>query len=276
MAIMDADYFQTPSNMLGYDYSDITPIRMGALEIKLSEDPELIMAAQQLRYEVFYEEGDAIASPAAELMRIDRDLFDTVADHLLVIDHEAEDGPQVVGTYRLLRKSAAAKLGGFYTSHEYDIGALERTGKNLLELGRSCVHKNYRTKKVMDLLWRGLASYVRHYDIDFMFGCASFPGVEIDKYRETFSYLYHHHMSRMEIRPKALPNQFVPLNWMKAEDINPKRAIMAAPPLIKGYLRVGAVVGDGAVVDSQFSTVDVCIIVETQAMSDRYYNHFIK
>ncbi|WP_235914029.1 GNAT family N-acetyltransferase [Curvivirga aplysinae] len=276
MAILDADFQYMPEGHTFADVSGFEPIRMGNLEISITEDPEVIYAAQQLRYEVFYEEGNATPSSSAKIMRLDRDRFDAVAEHLVVIDHDHAEGEKVVGTYRLLRKTHANKLGGFYTSHEYDIGALVGTGKNLLELGRSCVHRDYRNKKVMDLLWRGLAEYVLQYDIDFMFGCASFQGVEIDRYRETLSYLHHFHMARMEIRPRALPNQYVPMNWMPMEEIDPKRAIKAAPPLIKGYLRAGAVVGDGAVVDQQFDTTDICIIVETERMSNRYKKHYIK
>ncbi len=276
MAVSENQYQYSMTKPLVGGLPAIESIRIGDLEVCLSDDPELILAAQQLRYEVFYEEGNAQSSNFQKILRLDQDLFDTTADHLLVIDHGADDGRQVVGTYRLLRQEAADKLGGFYTSHEFDIGGLQTTGNNLLELGRSCVHKDYRTKKVMDILWHGLAAYIQNYNIDFMFGCASFPGVKIDKYHETFSYLYHHHLARSAIRPKALENQFIPLNWMNTRDLDVKRAIKNTPPLIKGYLRTGAVIGDGAVIDSQFGTVDICILIEIQSIAERYSKHYMR
>lgn len=259
------------------------PIRQGNFELMVTRDPALIQAAQALRYQVFYEEGGACATAASLQSHLDQDMYDPLADHLIVIDHGGSLGggvkpfrlhPKLVGTYRLIRSEKAALLGGYYSAGEFDLSRLIASGKRLLELGRSCVHRDYRNRQVMDLLWRGLSSYIRHHKIDAMFGCASFPGVEIDALRETFSYLHHYHRADEKIRPMALPDRYIPMNWHGIEDIDPIRVLRQAPPLIKGYLRVGAVVGDGAVIDPQFQTTDICIIVETDRIPSRYQKRY--
>ncbi|MEO0392582.1 MAG: GNAT family N-acyltransferase [Pseudomonadota bacterium] len=250
-------------------------LRLGRLGARLATSDQDIEAVQSLRYQVFYEE--MAAKPDAEMAAAKRDIdaFDPHADHLMVIDHERGDGAgEVVGTYRLMRREIAAKAGQFYSVDEYDIAPLIGQDGDILELGRSCVHADYRDRPTMQLLWRGLAAYVFHYDIGLMFGCASFPGVDPDEHAMAFSYLYHHHMAPEGLRPMAVQDRYVDMNRMPADQIDEKQALNDLPPLIKGYMRLGAKFGDGAVIDPQFHTTDVCVVVKTDTVTTKYYDHY--
>jgi putative hemolysin len=247
----------------------LSDIRVGSLEARLARTPEEIDAAQALRYRVFYEEMTAVPTPEMRARKRDFDAFDAICDHLLVLDH-AREGGAVVGTYRLLRRSVADREGGFYSADEYDIAKIVAHPGEILELGRSCVDARYRSRATMQLLWRGNAAYVLHYDITLMFGCASLPGTDPDKLALPLSYLYHKHLAPPEIRPRALAERYVDMNRLPADAIDIRAAIATLPPLIKGYLRLGGFVGDGAVVDYQFSTTDVSIVVKTDWVTAKY------
>ena len=250
-------------------------IRAGSLEIRLAEAPSEVHSAQALRYAVFYEE--MAAKPSAEMAarRMDFDAFDGVADHLLVIDNARGHGAAgVVGTYRLIRREAAERIGGFYTADEYDIAPILNYSGQVLELGRSCVHADYRTGQIMQLLWRGIAAYVFQHDIELMFGCASFPGTEPDELALPLSYLYHYHLAPPALRTRAVASRFVDMQRLAADAIDQRAALSRIPPLIKGYLRLGGVIGDGAVIDHQFHTTDVCVVVKTDLVTERYYRHY--
>ena len=230
---------------------------------------------QALRYRVFYEEMGAIADVAARVARRDRDAFDQVADHLLVLDHAIGPGPEgVVGTYRLIQPDAAAKLGRFYSAEEYDITPVMNFPGQMLELGRSCVDAGYRNRAVMQLLWRGIAAYVFQHQIDLMFGCASLPGIDPEALGEELTYLFHYHLAPPALRLRALPNRYVEMLRLDPDGLDRRRAIAKLPPLIKGYLRLGAFVGDGAVIDRQFNTTDVAVVVKTDLVTDKYYRHY--
>jgi len=261
-----------------------TPVRAGALEVRLAASDAEIDAAQALRYRVFYEEMQARPSAKVAASRRDRDTFDAYCDHLLVIDERRGTGADgVVGTYRLLRRAVAMRSGGFYTATEFDIGPLLAHPGEILELGRSCVDPAYRTRPTMQLLWRGIASYVFQNNIKVMFGCASLPGTDPKALAVPLSYLHHYHLAPPPLRARALPDRYVDMNLLPHGDIDPeaavaqfdsRAAIAALPPLIKGYLRLGGLVGDGAVIDPQFNTTDVCLIVVTDRITDKYFNHY--
>lgn len=243
----------------------------GSLEVRLARTPEEVDAAQALRYRVFYEEMAADPSPEMAARARDFDGFDTYCDHLLVIDHERGAGAgRVVGTYRLLRRSVAEAHGGFYSATEYDIRAITTQPGELLELGRSCVDAAYRNRATMTLLWRGNAAYVLHYDIPLMFGCASFPGTDPAGHAHPLSYLHHHHLAPAALRPRARAEHYVSMDLMPREAVDAKAALKAIPPLIKGYLRLNGFVGDGAVIDRQWGSVDVSIVVKTDLVTRRY------
>ena len=254
------------------DEKPFGPIRSGHLLARLAANDADIEAAQALRYRVFYDEMGAHPNAEAARTRIDSDAFDSYCDHLLVIDEAA--GNKVVGTYRVMRRGAAKAKGGFYTQSEYDIRPLLALPGEILELGRSCVDAAYRTRLTMNLLWQTIAAYVFHYDISVMFGCASLSGTDIDAHASALSYLYHHHLAPPAFRPRALPDQYVDMRRMPREAVDVKAVLSVLPPLVKGYLRLGGFVGDGAVVDKQFNTTDVSIIVKTDLVTEKYSRHY--
>lgn len=245
------------------------------VSVRLANSPEEVKAAQRLRYNVFYEEYQAVADAKTAASKMDVDEYDAVTDHLVVLDETLPPGPgQIVGTYRLLRREVAEKFGRFYTSGEYDIQPLLSSGAVLLELGRSCVLPQYRTRPVLQKLWQGIAHYVAEYRIGLMFGCASLHGTDIDVLTPQLSYLYHYHLATPELCPRALPERYIDMNRMKKEDIDAKSVFVSLPPLVKGYMRLGATIGDGAVVDHQFNTTDVCIVMPTHLVTEKYLKHY--
>jgi putative hemolysin len=230
---------------------------------------------QSLRWKIFYEEMGATPSAQALALARDVDAFDAVADHLLVLDHAIGPGPEgVVGTYRLIQQDAAEAIGRFYSDEEYDLAPLVSFPGKLLELGRSCVALPYRGRAVMQLLWRGIAAYVFRHQIDLMFGCASLPSTDPDQWAAELTYLYYNHLAPPALRPRALAGRYVEMRRMDPEDLDVRRAQSSLPPLIKGYLRLGGFIGDGAVIDTQFNTVDVAIVVKSDLVTDRYYRHY--
>lgn len=245
------------------------------VSVRIAENKNEIEAAQRLRYKVFYEEYHAEPSEKIKSLKRDIDQYDDIADHMIVIDENIKDkDSRVVGTYRLLRHDVANLNGGFYTGSEYNIKPLLDSGCNLLELGRSCVLPEYRTKPIIQLLWKGISSYITNHNIDVLFGCGSIHETDISKISESLAYLYHYHLSHDGLRPCALRGQYVDMNLHSIDEINVKRAFNALPPLIKGYIRLGAKVGDGAVIDPVFKTTDVCIVLETEQIASRYKNHY--
>ncbi len=261
--------------------------RIGDLEVRLAQGRKDIQRAQRLRYEVFYEEMSATPSMIAGMRRLDQDPYDAVCDHLLVVDRSNEFAspdawsrtrrPKVVGTYRVLRQEVAQRSLGFYTAGEYDIGSLiaaKSPRYRFMELGRSCVLRPYRTKRSVELLWHGLWTYVREHKVDVMLGCASFEGTDPDQHAMALSFLHHHALAPAEWRCRAHDRLYVPMNRMAKSEVNVKAALKALPPLIKGYLRLGAFVGDGAVIDRQFGTTDVLIVLPVENIDPRYFEHF--
>ena len=247
----------------------------GTFGVRLATTPAEIDAVQALRWHVFYEEMGAVADATTAASQRDRDAFDAVADHLLVLDHARGEGAQaVVGCYRLIRTAAAARIGRFYSADEYDLSRVLAFPGEVLELGRSCVHADYRNRAVMQLLWRGIAAYVFLHEIRLMFGCASLPGTDPDAVAPELTYLYRHHLAPEAIRPVALQRRRVAMDRLGTAPLDTRAALAALPPLIKGYLRLGGFVGDGAVIDCAFNTVDVAIVVKTDLVTDRYFRHY--
>jgi len=180
----------------------------------------------------------------------------------------------VVGTYRFIRREMAARGGGFYSASEYDLGAICAYPGEILELGRSCTDASARTGPAAKLMWRGIAAYVFHHRIEVMFGCASLHGTDPDALALPLAYLHHFHSAPPDLRTRALDERYVPMNRMPKEAIDPEAVQAVLPPLIKGYLRLGGFVGDGAVIDRPFNTIDVSIVVKTDLVTGRYYRHY--
>jgi len=252
-------------------------VRSRDLHIRLAETEEEVAAAQRLRYRVFVEEVGA--RPSEEMARSGRefDEFDAFCDHLLIFDAAAAPPPgRVVATYRFLRREQARRAGRFYTQGEYDVSPLLDYPGEIMELGRSCVDRDYRTGGNMQLLWRGIAAYVLHFRVDLLFGCASLRGTDVAALAQPLAYLHHHHLAPAGLRPRALAERYVDMNLLPAEAIDAKAALHSLPPLVKGYLRLGGFVGDGAVVDPEFGTTDVCVVVKTDVVTDKYRRHLTR
>lgn len=255
----------------------ISQLNLKNVEVRLAKDKEEIRAAQHLRYRVFYEEYKAIPDEETAREKRDFDHFDPISDHLVVIDRSIDDpDEQIVGTYRMLRQEMADKHGSFYTSEEYDLTPLMNCGQSLLELGRSCVLADYRTRPVLQMLWEGIVDYLLSHNVGLMFGCASFHGTDIDALSRQLSYLYHYHLAPPELRPRALEERYVDMNIIPREEIEERTFFNELPALIKGYIRLGAYIGDGAVIDHQFNTTDVCIVLPTKKVSARYRRHYAR
>jgi putative hemolysin len=249
----------------------------GDLQVRLAASPDDLAAAQALRYDVFYREMAAQASPEMAAIGRDFDFYDDYCDMLLVIDQSLPDEANVVGTYRLLRQEVAPAAGGFYTESEFDISALTRQFRpdwRGLELGRSCVHRDYRNQATIQLLWRGIGQYIATHRIGYMFGCASLPGTDPQALALPLSFLYHRCLAPADLRVRALPERYTAMDLIPADRLDDRAAIKVLPPLIKGYLRLGCHIGDGAVVDHQFGTTDVCIILPVERIQSRYFSHF--
>lgn len=252
--------------------------RIGNLETRLARSAAEVDAAQSVRYKVFVEEMKAQVTPEAHRRRRDADRWDSICDHLLVLDTsiEGDTQEQIVGTYRLLRQDVAERAGGFYSASEFAIDALlaRHPGKRFMELGRSCVLPEYRTKRTVELLWQGNWAYALKYGVDAMFGCGSFPGVVPEEHALALSFLHHSLLARGDWAVAAQPELYRTMDLMPSEAINPKKALAALPPLIKGYMRLGAMVGEGAVVDHAFCTTDVLIVLPISNISGRYINYY--
>lgn len=262
---------------------DTTPLgRLGSLEVRLAARRKEVRRAQRVRYDVFYEEGGAVPDAVTAGLRRDICRFDAVCDHLIVIDlakSKRKMGrlkPKVVGTYRLLRQEVAARGFGFYTAQEFEIGPLlaRHADKHFLELGRSCVLPDYRSKRTIELLWRGIWAYVQRHDIDVLIGCASLPGTDPAALALPLSYLAHYACAEEAWQAAPLAQRGFPITPLPREAIEEKRALGALPPLMKGYLRAGARFGSGVVVDHAFRTTDVLAVLPLSALDRRYLARF--
>jgi len=252
--------------------------RIGSLEVRLARNGAEIAAAQEVRYRVFYDELGARKDLFQAQDRRDADRFDPLCDHLLVFDTSLP-GPEhrrIVGTYRLLRQEMATAAGGFYSEGEFELTKLvaRHPGQRFLELGRSCVLPEYRSKRTIEALWQGIWAYINHYGIGVMTGCASFHGTVPAAHAEALTYLAHHCRTNSAWDVRAVADRYCPMDLMPIEAVNAKAAIAAMPPLVKGYLRVGARIGDGCVIDHEFSTVDVFVVMPVKEIGSRYINYY--
>ena len=250
---------------------------LGSLETRLARSKAEIRTAQALRYDVFYREGSAQPNTATRLRRRDSDRWDRACDHLLVIDKEHSPQGRIVGTYRFLTGDNARRAGiEFYTQGEFDIAPLmaRHPHLNFMELGRSCVLPQWRTKRTVELLWQGCWAYVLNNRVDVMIGCASFEGTDPEKLAEPLSFLYHHAAPDEDWRVRASAGRGISMNLLGAEKIDMKRALHALPPLIKGYLRLGAKFACEAVIDRQFKTTDVLVILPVSQLNPRYVSYY--
>ena len=247
------------------------------LEVRLAEDDHDIRAAQALRYRVFAGEMGAPLSPARHLSRLEADAFDGHCDHLLVLDHAQRSAEAVVGTYRLMPGDRARATGGFYSAAEFDLTPLLANAPDparLVEVGRSCVAAGYRTNATVQMLWRGIAKYLADRDVETLFGCASFPTTVVGALAPALACLHLNHLTPPERRVQALLAREVDMSGACIKGHDQRAIYRTLPPLIKGYLRLGATVGQGAVIDEEFGTTDVFMQADVGQIPERYFIHF--
>ena len=247
-------------------------------ELRLAQTDRDLRAAQRLRYQVFVQELGGDGPLVDHGAKLERDKFDPIFDHLILVDprRNADAMDDVVGVYRLLPGEKLAFGGRFYSENEYDLSALRSSGRRLLELGRSCVHKDYRGSTAMYHLWNGLADYVADHSIEVLFGVASFHGTDVGALAQPLAYLHHHHLAPAQLRVRARPEQFQAMDVLPIEKLDRKLAMMGMPALIKAYLRLGGFVGEGAWVDRDFNTTDVCLVMDTGRMSTKHRNFYTR
>ena len=252
-------------------------VESGDIEVRLAQTDEEVRAGQRLRYKVFFEEMGAKPSRIVQKEARDFDEFDEICDHLLAFDNSKSGDERVVATYRLLREELIEKEEDFYSSCEFDLSNLYNEhfrnlmgDRQLLELGRSCVREEYRTNAVMHLMWKFIARYIDRHKIAYLFGCASLPGTVQSELELPLSYLYHEHKTPDEYNIPALSSIAQKMNYINAADISRKEAMRALAPLVRGYLRLGCYIGDGAVIDEQFGTTDVFILLPVDRLESRY------
>jgi L-ornithine Nalpha-acyltransferase len=247
-------------------------------DLRLAVSARDRLAAQRLRYRVFVQELGGDGPLVDHDRQLERDAFDPLCDHLLLIDRRCDPATldDVIGTYRLLPSARLGPGDRFCSEQEYDLSPLNASGRRLLELGRSCVHPDHRGGSAMLTLWNGLAGYVIRNRIDLLFGVASFHGTDPQTIAEPLSWLHHHHMAPPDLRVRATGPHRAAMDRVPPDRIDRKRAMLAMPPLIKAYLRLGGCVGDGACIDPAFNTVDVCLMMDTARMSAAHRAFYTK
>lgn len=245
--------------------------------LKLAENEAELEAAQRLRYRVFVQEMGAKLDPRSMSEGVERDHFDPHFDHLILSDNRITDPLEaVVGVYRLLRGDVAQSKVGFYGATEFDLSKIQLSGRRSVELGRSCVAPAHRGGLALHLLWNGVADYVLDHGIEILFGTASFVGARPELLSHALSYLYHCHLAPLDLRVPVLPENGLAMDILPLDQVDRLRAVRQIPPLIKSYLRLGGFVGDGAFVDRDFNTIDVCLLLDTKRMSVRNLSRYAK
>ncbi|WP_347267814.1 GNAT family N-acyltransferase [Paracoccus sp. (in: a-proteobacteria)] len=241
-------------------------------ETRIATSEVDLLAAQRLRYRVFVEELGGDGALVDHAHRLERDEFDPVVDHLVLVDNRrpAADLEHVVGVYRLLPGARAEAFGRFYCDGEYDLTALRRSGRRLLELGRSCVDPAFRGGSGMFLMWSALAEHVLAQGVEVLFGVASFHGTDAAALAQPLSWLHHHHLAPAGLRPRARPEGFQRMDLVPEALLERRAAMLLMPALIKAYLRMGGSVGEGAFLDHAFNTTDVFLLLDTRAMSEKH------
>ncbi|WGW02961.1 GNAT family N-acetyltransferase [Tropicibacter oceani] len=243
-----------------------------SFSVRLAASEQEVHAAQRLRYQVFVQELGGDGPLVDHGAQLERDRFDPYFDHLLCMDRDRGDA--VVGVYRLLRGDQARAAGQFYSEDEYDLTALRAGGRRLLELGRSCLHPDYRGGSAMFHLWQGLAGYVQQHRIDILFGVASFHGTDPAALAQPLSLLHHRHLAPPDLRVRS--RAFQTMDLIPEAQLDRRAAMVQVPALIKAYLRLGGFVGEGAFVDHGFNTTDICLVMDTARMNARQKGLYVK
>ena len=244
----------------------LMPETGSSIRVKIAETSAELRAAQALRYDVFVRELGGGGDMVDHQKGLEQDRFDPFFDHMIATDTASG---QVIGVYRLLRDDQAKRAGQFYSEDEYDLSVLKSSGRRLLELGRSCLHRDYRGGTAMFHLWNGLAEYVAQQKIEILFGVASFHGTDPQALAAPLSMLHLNHLAPPDLRVRAVASQFQSMDLIAPTGLDRREAMVQVPALIKAYLRLGGFVGEGAYVDHAFNTTDVCLVLDTARLNPR-------
>lgn len=253
-------------------------IKVRDFEVRLTHTKEERRMVRALRYDVFVEEEGATPTPEQKELHEEFDEFDKFAEYMAVFHNG-----KIVGTYRIIDKKAADKMGGFYTETEFNISKIKKASDNIAEMSRACVAREYRENAlVMRMLWAGLSEYVLRRRIAVLFGVASWVGQKPVESAQAISYLYYNCLSPLRLRARVIPEQFADgvdqrmskMNILPRAFVDEETAKKQMTPLIKGYLRMGATFGQGVFIDKPFNTYDVFVMLQTKNMDAAYQKHF--
>ncbi len=253
-------------------------IKVRDFEVRLTRTKEERRQVRQLRYAVFVEEEGASATEEQKNLREEYDSYDRFAEYLGVFHNG-----KIVGTYRIINRDAAEKMGGFYTETEFDISKIKKSGTNIAEMSRACVDPEYRENAlVMRLLWAGLGEYIMRHKIGIVFGVASWTGTNPAASAQAISYLYYNHLSPLRLRATVESTKLAPgvnpkltrMNILPEVFVDANMARREMTPLVKGYLRINATFGRGVFIDKPFNSYDVFVMLRTKDMDALYRKHF--
>ena len=245
--------------------------------VKLADSKNEIKSAQKLRYQVFFSERNKKKIFNIDNFRKDSDKYDNYCDHIVVIHKKSKFSKnKIVGTYRLLKQSVAENKSGFYSSEEYNLTKLLNSNKyiNMLELSRSCISKDFRNKNVLQLMWKEIYKYIENNKVDAMFGTASFLDTNLYKLSNQLIYLNNSHKMPNDIMVNALDKCRAKIDYSRNIKMNLK-LVKSLPTLIKGYLKLNAYIGDGAVVDHKFKTTDIFVFLPVNDINYQYVKKII-
>lgn len=246
-------------------------------DVKLADSKNEIKSAQKLRYQVFFSERNKKKIFNIDNFRKDSDKYDNYCDHIVVIHKKSKfSRNKIVGTYRLLKQSVAENKSGFYSSEEYDLTKLLNSNKyfNMLELSRSCISKDFRNKNVLQLMWKEIYKYIENNKVDAMFGTASFLDTNLYNLSNQLIYLNNSRKMPNEIMVNALDKCRAKIDYSRNIKMNLK-LVKSLPTLIKGYLKLNAYIGDGAVVDHKFKTTDIFVFLPVNDINYQYVKKII-
>ncbi len=244
------------------------PLEIGNVIIKLAETENEIRELHELSREVFCED----AGTPQDSNQLENDLKEARHfDFLIAVDKETN---KIIATYRLCLREHAEAYGSFVASEEeFDLTPIRNHAGNVLEFSRAVTHKDYRNSLTMQATWKGIAEYIKFHDVRILFGIPSFHGTNPEHFLQELSYLHHFHLAPKELHCASKQKQTI--QYLPKESIDKKEGFASLPPLIKGYLRVGAFIGPDIFVDEDFNTTDVLLIVDFDLISDRYRKHFL-
>ena len=253
-------------------------IKVRDYEVRLTRTKEERKQVRQLRYKVFCLEEDANPTEEQKNLGEEYDSYDTYADYMAVFHNN-----KIVGTYRIIDRDAAEKMGGFYTEGEFNLSKIKKVKGNIAEMSRACVDQEYRENGlVMRLLWAGLCEYIVKRKVVILFGVPSWVGYKPAQSAQALSYLYYNYLSPLRLRATVLKEKLEPgvdprmtqMNILPRVFVDEEEAKKQMTPLIKGYLRLGATFGQGVFIDKSFGTYDVFVLIQTKNIDKTYQKHF--